>query len=275
MIYGIVADMHGNLEALQATLRALDDRGVDRIVCLGDVVGYNAESNECADLLRTRRIDTIAGNHDLIAIRRLGLGRCADRPAFTLRRTRKDLTAASRAYLATLPARLSIEDDVVLVHGGVNDVQEYVTTTAQVRANSERLAREVPAATVCFFGHTHEPKAYELHEGSVVERPATGRLTLRSAGYSYFINPGSVDGSRKPTPRFAEFVIFDASARTVEFMTVPYNYESVEQSAMRRGYRMGPSDVTVYRARRVYVRIRNGVARRIARIFPRLVRSPD
>ena len=268
-IYGIVADMHGNLEALDAALGALDDRGVDRIVCLGDVVGYNAHSNECIERLQKRGIDSIAGNHDLIAIRRLGLGRCADRPAFTLRQTRKDVTAASRAYLAALPPRLVVENDVVLVHGGVDDVQEYVTTERRVLANHARLASELPQVTLCFFGHTHDPKVYQLHDAGVSERPATGVVTLRGDGYSYFINPGSIDGSRKPTPRFAECAIFDSVKRTVEFMAVPYDYEAVERSATDHGYRMGPTDVRIYRVRRLLLRVRSGLATRSKRLFAR------
>ena len=270
--YGIVADMHGNLEALQAALGALDDRGVDRIVCLGDVVGYNAHSNECIELLQRRGIDSIAGNHDLIAIRRLGLGRCADRPAFTLRQTRKDVTAASRAYLADLPPRLLIENDVVLVHAGVDDVQEYMTTETRVLANQALLSSQMPQVTVCFFGHTHDPKIYELRDGGISERPAAGRVTLRD-GSAYFINPGSIDGSRKPTPRFAEFVIFDSGRRTVEFMTVPYDYESVERSATDHGYRMTPADVRMYRVRRLLRRAIPGLVTRSARLLARARRS--
>lgn len=250
MIYGIIADLHGNLHALDTALRALDARRVDRIVCLGDVVGFNADSNACIEQLQRRGIQSIAGNHDLIAIRRLGLGRCADRPAFTLKRTRKDLTPQSRAYLAALPDRLVIEGDVVLIHGGVNDVQEYVTTTSRVLANHERLLREVPGATVCFFGHTHDPKLYAVSDGVVSERPTTGVQTLNDAATRYFINPGSIDASRRYAPRFAQFAIFDASARSVEFHALPYDYEAVERAAIARGYRMTRTDMRIYRLRR-------------------------
>ena len=269
MIYGIIADMHGNLEALRAALEAIDARAVDRIVCLGDVVGYNAESNACVDLLERRGIATIAGNHDLIAIHRLGLDRCADKPAFTLKRTRKDLTPKSRTYLAGLPSHLVLEDGVVLIHGGVNDPQEYVTTPSRVAANAVRLQREVPGATICFFGHTHEPKLYAVAGGVAAERPATGRQVLNEPDTTYFINPGSIDGSRKEAPRFAEFVIFDASAPSVEFHQVAYDFEAVERAATAGGYRMTPADVRRYRIRRRVLNVRRGVVRRLGRLFGR------
>lgn len=270
MIYGIIADMHGNLPALQAVLHALDARGVDRIVCLGDIVGFNAEPNECVALIRERGIESIAGNHDLIAIRRLGLGRCADKPAFTLKQTRKDLTRESRDYLATLRERMTLDDDVVLVHGSVTDVREYMTTATRILVNHTRLVAQFPQATLCVFGHTHEPKLYELRDGGVTERPADGVAALEH-GVSYFINPGSVDGSRKPSPRSAEFVILDTTARTVEFLSAPYDYDAVEESATRRHYRMGPRDVRYYRMRRLVFRFRDGVYRRINRVIPDLI----
>src|SRR5262245_61798512 len=70
--YGVITDIHGNFEALSAALAALDRAGVDRIVCCGDVVGYNADGDRCIQTLAERGIDTISGNHDLIAIGRLG-----------------------------------------------------------------------------------------------------------------------------------------------------------------------------------------------------------
>jgi hypothetical protein len=108
-----------------------------------------------------------------------------------------------------------------------------------------------------------------LLDGSISERPATGLVRLRRNGYSYFINPGSVDGSRKPTPRFAEFLIFDSASRTVEFMAVPYDYDAVERSATDRGYRMTPTDVRVYRLRRLVRRVIPGLVKRSIRLLAR------
>ena len=76
--YGILGDIHGNLEALQAVLTLLDRRGVDRLLCVGDIVGCNADSNACIAQLRARDALAIAGNHDLISIKHLGVERCSD-----------------------------------------------------------------------------------------------------------------------------------------------------------------------------------------------------
>jgi predicted phosphodiesterase len=71
-LYGVLGDIHGNSEALLAALAALERRGVRHLVCVGDIVGYNADPDECAALLRERRAVSIAGNHDLIGLGRLG-----------------------------------------------------------------------------------------------------------------------------------------------------------------------------------------------------------
>lgn len=200
--------LHGGDDASQArsraVLAALDARGGDRVVCLGDVVGYNAEPNECAALLVERGIETIAGNHDLIALGRLGSDRCADKPAFTLRRTRKVPSDTCRTYLAALPSWLPLETDVVLIHGGVNDAQEYVTTRDRVLDNCGRPAALAPGARICFFGHTHEQKLYRVRQGTATECPARGVAMLDRDESTYFINPGSIDASRKAEPRLAE-----------------------------------------------------------------------
>jgi predicted phosphodiesterase len=252
--FGIISDIHGNLEALTKALEALSERQVDRIVCLGDIVGYNPASNECIDALHARGIDSVAGNHDWIALGRLNFDRCADKPAFTLRRTRKDLSDTSRDLLATLPAQLVLEGDIVAVHGGVDDVQEYLFTPDRVGANAVRLAHAHPAARICFFGHTHDARLYSVHKNVASVRAIQRRtvVSLDERGRIYFVNPGSIDASRKHDGArgTAEFAVFDSSARTIEFCAVDYDDARVEADARTRGYRMRKTDEWLYRTAR-------------------------
>lgn len=248
MIYGILADIHGNLEALLATLEALRARNVDRLVCLGDIVGYNANSNECVNVVRRGGIESIAGNHDLISIGRLGFGRCANKAAFALKRTREILSPENRDFLATLaPARV-FEDRVLMVHGGIDDVQQYVRSREHVQANVEPLRRQYPGAQVCFFGHTHEPAVYEVDGDTVRQCRVQGSVQLESK--TYFINPGSVDASRKRTHKLAEYGVFDSSALLMEFHRVAYDHASVERKAVDGGYRIDLMTEWLYRIRR-------------------------
>src|SRR3954471_6350052 len=103
-LYGVVADIHGNSEALEAALTALERRGADRLLCLGDVVGYNADADRCAALLERRGALAIAGKQDLIALERLDFSRCSHKARHALNRPRRALAGATRDYLAALPA---------------------------------------------------------------------------------------------------------------------------------------------------------------------------
>ena len=99
-VFGVLGDIHGNREGLVAALDALEANGARRIVCVGDVVGYNADPDECVALVRRRCALTIAGNHDLIGLGRLDFRRCSNKAEYSLRRTRRALARESREWLA-------------------------------------------------------------------------------------------------------------------------------------------------------------------------------
>src|ERR1044072_5602437 len=115
-LYGVLGDIHGNLEALRAVLAALDQRGARQLLCVGDVVGYNADADACAALLARPGARVILSNHDLIA-------------------TRRALARETAAWLCTLPERLLVDGEIALVHGGVRDVQLYMRTPEIIAAN--------------------------------------------------------------------------------------------------------------------------------------------
>ena len=253
-LYGILADIHGNREALSAVLEILEHRGAERIACLGDVVGYNADPDECVQLVRRRCASVIAGNHDLIGVGRLDFGRCSNNAEYSLRRTRRALSRESRAWLASLPSSATLEEGVVLVHGGVRDVQQSMTTPADIRENVAYLRADFPGARVCFFGHSHEQRVYEVtSEGvtgiSVSEVPTHGEVLLRKEN-TYFINPGSVDASRKNRHKFAECALFDSAFGTVEFLRVRYDAAATEAKAAAFGYRISPLADRLYNLKR-------------------------
>jgi predicted phosphodiesterase len=235
-VYGVLGDIHGNLEALEAALAALRARGVREILCVGDVVGYNADPDACVALLRAAGARVIAGNHDLIGTRRLGFERCSNKARYSLSRTRRRLSAASIEWLRSLPDRCLVEDSIALVHGGVRDVQLYMRTPHHIRRNAELLREDFPTASVCFFGHSHDQKLYRVERGRVIDSPLSGGLLDRQG--LYFINAGSVDAQRKRGERFAECAVFDSGAWSVEFLRLPYDEQATETKAKAAGYRI-------------------------------------
>ena len=247
--YGVLGDIHGNREALEAVLRALEARGVRQFLCVGDIVGYNADPDECVDLVRSRRVAAIAGNHELIGLGRLDFRRCSNNAEYALRRTRRTLGREAAAWLAGLPANLSPEPHVLLIHGGVRDVQQYMVTPALIRDNAKLLAEDFPGARVCFFGHSHEQRVYEVSGESVTEVPVDGEVHLRKEN-TYFINPGSVDASRKNRHKLAECAVFDSGAGSVEFLRLRYDAAATEAKAAAFGYRISPLTDRLYTLRR-------------------------
>jgi predicted phosphodiesterase len=268
-LYGVVADIHGNREALSAALAELERRGVERLLCLGDIVGYNADPDDCVAMLHRRGALAIAGNHDLIALGRLDFARCSNKARYALKRTRRMLGSDAAAYLERLPAHRVIDNDVVLVHGGVRDVEQYMVTEAHIRDNAAYLASDFPQARLCFFGHSHDQKVYEVHEGKVraIAPAAPARL---ERGRTYFINPGSVDASRKRTDKAAEFAVLDTGAWQLELARVPYDCAATEAKAAVYGYRINLWLDRLYTLRRRLASI-SGTRRHRG---PRTVRAP-
>jgi hypothetical protein len=113
-LYGILAGIDGNLEALRSVLAAFDARGVKKLACVGNVVGYNADPDECGELLRARKAIAVAGEFDRIATGLFGFGACPSRERHALARTRRDLRADTAAWLRALPASRLVDPDIGL-----------------------------------------------------------------------------------------------------------------------------------------------------------------
>ena len=235
-LYGVLGDIHGNLEALEAVLGALDARGIETIACVGDLVGYNADPDACVEALRQRNAIAIAGNHDLIGTGRLGFERCSNKAMHSLKRTRRAIAPATNEYLASLPPHLVLEGKAVLVHGGVRDVQQYLTQPKHVAENVRYLREDFPGIRLCFFGHTHEQRVFEVVGEEIRTIPPS--FVDLSPQRVYFVNPGSVDASRKHTAKVAEYLVFDSEALTLDFARVAYDDGRTEMRAEAGGYRI-------------------------------------
>jgi predicted phosphodiesterase len=235
-LYGVLGDIHGNREALEAVLAELDARGIQRIACVGDLVGYNADPDSCVQILRERGALAIAGNHDLIGTGLLGFERCSNKAMHSLKRTRRSMSQATAEYLRALPSHLVLEERVLLTHGGVRDVQQYMTQAKHVIENVAYLREDFPGIHIAFFGHTHEQRVFEV-VGEEVRMVPPSFVDL-SVHREYFVNPGSVDASRKHGLKLAEFMVFDSEKLTADFARVPYDEAQTEARASAGGYRI-------------------------------------
>jgi putative phosphoesterase len=180
MTIGLISDIHGNYEALRAVLAELDRMNVSRVVCLGDVVGYYSQVNECCDELRARGIASVMGNHDWYLA---SGGSCPRSKSVNdcLVYLRKVVTAENVEWLRGLPVHLRI-GDLQVVHGGWSDpIDEYLKWT-------EEYFADVPGTRFA-SGHTHVP-------------------VIHSSGGKTYCNPGSVGQPRDHDPR-ASFATYD------------------------------------------------------------------
>jgi predicted phosphodiesterase len=227
--YGVLADVHGNLDALRAVLRALERHGVDRYLVAGDLVGYGPYPNECVAALAELPATCVAGNHDLIALGALSDRRCIELARRSLRWTGQVLGPDERAFLAALPRTATARGGVVVAHGSLDDPQEYTTTREQALAQLERL-EDRDGAQILVLGHTHRPLAFGRRSGWLGTKGASA-LPVDAA---VLINPGAVGQSRELRAR-ARFAVLDLDAREARFFAIPFDIDACRDALRRVG----------------------------------------
>ncbi len=234
MRLALVSDIHANLQALEATLSDIALRAVDRIVCLGDIVGYNTKPAECIALLR--RVDAlcVAGNHDLAVCGRIQTKSFSNTAARAAAWTQRRLAQDDLNFLGGLPLKTNIDGEIIAVHGALHPQTDCATVRLD---NDERrmqsfqaLIADPSGARICAFGHTHHAGIYEFRNGHVVSRPEQ-QIRLRDDAY-YLINPGTV-GQPRGRDRRASYTVLDLAQRTASVHRVEYD-ASVPLAATRK-----------------------------------------
>jgi predicted phosphodiesterase len=266
--YAVLADVHANLEALDAVLAAVAASGAARLVCAGDLVGYHADPEACVERLRAASALCVAGNHDRVAAgcddgRRFG---AAARHAALW--TRAQLSPESRAFLAALPLHRVVDGRFLVVHGALHPAPNadlHLSRDARV-ARSIQALRDGPwGVRLAFFGHTHRAVAHEACAGAVrsLEGPVIDLLTRPEA--RALVNPGSVGQPRDGDLRAASFALLDvttADAVTVRFERVPFDRDACLAKAVRAGL-LAPegAEPGASRRRSAIARIRSALGR--------------
>ena len=231
----LIADIHANLAALTAVLDALRSIEVDEVVCLGDLVGYNAEPDVCVAAVRAAADRVIAGNHDVASIRDEVVAGVNSIARAALMWTREHISDETRAYLRGLPHEL-VSDHYVAGHGtflGDDRHSGYVTGTA-VRANLEAIADHPTWPKLALCGHTHLPMCTWLEGQLVHSSPLLRPVRWPEHARAVLINPGSVGQPRDGDPRAAAAIV-DLGARTVTPIRVEYDVERTIAAIQRAG----------------------------------------
>jgi predicted phosphodiesterase len=233
--YLILSDIHSNLEALEVCL-GLAQGKYDQAVCLGDLVGYGPDPDAVIEVVKPLAVVIIRGNHDRACA---GLTDASDfnlLARLATHWTRETLTPGHFEFLRDLPPGPVMMEDFQLVHGSVQDEDEYILGPGQALP----ALRELPTQVVC-FGHTHCQGGFMLspagrYQSIRIPTKEDGRiLTLPlEEGGRYLVNPGSIGQPRDGDWR-AAFAILDIEQRTVEYYRTPYNLPATQEKMHRAG----------------------------------------
>lgn len=224
----IISDIHANLAAFEAVLADANGQW-DTIWCLGDIIGYGPNPNECIDLLRQHDHISLSGNHDWAVLGKLDINSFNDEAQTAVQWTQSVLRDDVRTYMETLPTTL-LKDPFTLVHASPRQpVWEYILDAYTAAVNFSYF--DTP---YCLVGHTHVPGAFEQENNHIlVRQPAYGQpQTLPKA--RRIINPGSVGQPRDADPR-AAYALLDLEMMTWEYRRVDYPIAQTQEQMREIG----------------------------------------
>ena len=233
MRLAIISDIHGNLPALEATLADVDSANPDEVWCLGDIVGYGAEPNECTELVSERCTVCLAGNHDLAVLDAIDISTFSPAAAEAAQWTQAKLSESAHDYLAGLHAA-DESRDVALYHASPRDhVWEYVLWPEQA---GECIAKQ--AKRVALIGHSHIALCFRAADSGDVDATegaqVSGGTKLEVDSGRWLLNPGSVGQPRDSDPR-AAWLELDTEAWTAVYRRVDYDIERAAESIAAAG----------------------------------------
>lgn len=224
MRFAFISDIHANLEALEAVFEDIQDQHVDEVICLGDIVGYGANPNECCDLVNERCPVTLLGNHDAAAVDQLSTQHFNIHAKIAIEWTTQNLKTESERFLRTLPYKAT-KPQMTLVHATPYEpnMWYYITSLEEAAFNYQFFDTQL-----CLVGHTHIPiiivldkdKELYVHQDSVIHLDDVKESRL-------LINVGSVGQPRDRNPKSC-YGIFDSDAGEFSYRRVSYNIEKTQ-----------------------------------------------
>jgi predicted phosphodiesterase len=227
MKYAILGDIHANLEALETVLEDAKAQGVTHFVCIGDLIGYNANPSECLEKVRELDAPVVMGNHDYYGSREDKLVGFHPMAAEVINWTRNQLNDEQKEWLRNLPYSRRVET-FTIVHSTLDNPHKWGYVLDRYDAESNF---NYQTTSVCFYGHTHIPIAFE--KGDEIRSGLYSKIKIK-VGRKYFINVGSVGQPRDGDPR-AAYVIFDMLNNSIELRRLEYDLSKVQEKILAAG----------------------------------------
>jgi diadenosine tetraphosphatase ApaH/serine/threonine PP2A family protein phosphatase len=229
----VLSDVHSNQPALEAVLAAVDAAGVDEIWCLGDVVGYGAQPDACAELIRERCQICLVGNHDLAVLGKLDISTFSETAAAAVEWTRENAAAGTLDFLRELePA--GERAGVGLFHGSPRDpIWEYVLSVEQAEEGLGALGQRIG-----LIGHSHVSlffaRAEDAGHGETQGAQAGDGALLSLESGAWLLNPGSAGQPRDGDPR-AAWLELDTGEWTARFHRTEYDIVTAAETILAAG----------------------------------------
>jgi len=236
LIYGIIGDIHSNYDAFTAVVGELRQEQVDRILCVGDIVGYAAEPARCIELVQELNCIVVAGNHDYATVGKFPVEYFHTDARTAVLWTANQLSDGYMHFLKNLPL-VQVIDDVTIVHASLSHPEffDYIVTLIDAQLNLDLLK-----TTICFYGHTHVPLALYMEKGAIhVDR---GNVFDLNKVDKILINVGSVGQPRDWDMR-ASCAIYDTDKKIVRIKRVKYNIND----AVKKVYMAGLPSINAIR----------------------------
>ncbi|MCX7726114.1 MAG: metallophosphatase family protein [Chitinispirillaceae bacterium] len=219
MRYGIISDIHGNLEALEAVLADMDKKKIDSIISLGDIVGYYPNPEECIKIVREKCSLSVAGNHDYAAVGRIDTRKFTYYAYAAMEWTKQNISDESKEYLESLPLTVTI-DNIFFTHSSPSNPEDW----AYVFPDSEEAVFEAFNSLehkINFIGHTHWPSIM-IQDGEKIILYSDHTIDIVDSHY-YLVNAGSVGQPRDFDSR-SSYVILDTKEQKITIIRVEYDY---------------------------------------------------
>lgn len=224
MRFAFISDIHANFEALEAVVEDIDSQNIDEVICLGDIVGYGANPNECCELIKNKCPVTLLGNHDAAAVDLLSTQHFNIHAKIAIEWTSQTLKKESESFLKTLPYKAT-KTSMTLVHATPYEpnMWYYITSLEEAAFNCQFFDTQL-----CLVGHTHIPiiivldkdKELYVHQDTVIHLDEIKESRL-------LINVGSVGQPRDRNPKSC-YGIFDNEKAEFTYRRVTYNIEKTQ-----------------------------------------------
>ena len=232
MKYAIFSDVHGNLEALQAVVANAEKQGVAQWVCLGDMIGYGANPNECVETVRALGpLACLRGNHDAAVIDPRERVFFHEVALEGIQYSARHLSEDNIAYLRALPYEYREHERFMAVHASPYHPEAWEYVLDQMGA--ERAFEAMKPHRLAFIGHSHAPVVFR-DDGSAQRYPTDHALQLEPERHRYVMNVGSVGQPRDGNPD-ASFVVYDDEKNTVRLVRVRYDREKAAEKILKAG----------------------------------------